>query len=385
MSQVSMVSALRTFLACFLGGVFFLAKPCESQDVADSTKYFVASFPSQGKIVYMKEGQKVVRDLIIGGHESLGAIAIDQTHARLYVADVAIFTIFWYQLVALPDGRLTTDGRKNTALVTIDARSMECDGEGNLYVGGQAITAVTPSAPAPPVSIMKFAWFQLLTGVTSIIPSQASGIWNVANSGDPAKMWNPSSIVTDGFRLFWGNKAQGGTHGTILEAPVSPPDTDPVGSIKVHVDQGEEVGSLALTPEFLFYSTENGIFGTPVYKSEQGCGRPAETKKKALNPVKLSLKNGGGGPPGPCRRITSEIVSTKGMVWDGDGTVFTLDPKKGIYSFPSGNAEEHHITTVVEIEGLEDMGMLQISYASMKAVPSVIFLVVSLAVMILRM
>lgn len=377
-----MASALRIFLACFVGLVF-LAKPCESvQEIHDNIKYFVASDPGMGRIVYMRDGDKVLRDLIIGGHVTLGPIAVDQANARLYVADNAVQTIFWYQLVALPDGRLTTDGRKNTALITVEAQSLEVDGQGNLYVGGKAIRAVTPSAPAPPVSIMKITWYQLLTGDVNIL--NTLGIWNVANSGDPAKMWSPASMVTDGFRMFWGNADQGGTHGTIVEAPVSPPDTDPVGSVKVHVDQGETVGSVALTPEFLFYSTENGIFGTPVYKKEQGCGAKADTAKKPLNPAKLSLKGGSGGNLGPCRRITSDIVSTKGMIWDGDGTVYTLDPKSGIYSFPSGNIEEHLVTKVIEFEGLVDMDLLQVSFAAMKAMPSLIAMVMILAVTILQ-
>jgi len=370
-----MASALHTLLACLLGGIAFLAKPCQSLGL-DGERYFVASFPSQAKIVYMRDGHQVLRDLIVGGHESLGAIAIDATNARLYVADVAVQTIFWYQLVALPDGRLTTDGRKNTAIVTIEAQSLECDGGGNLYVGGAAILAVTPSLPPPPVSIMKFTWYQLLTGATNIV--ETTGIWNTENSGDPPKLWKPSSIETDGFTLFWGNGVQGGSHGTIVEGRA-----DGGGALKVHVDQGESVGSVVMTPEFLFYSTESGIFGTPRYKKEQGCGKPASPKKKPLNAVKLGLK-GGSEPNSPCRIISSSIHSTKGMVWDGDGTVYALDPNSGIYSFPSGNIEEHRLTKMIEMEGLFDMDMLQVSFSTMKAAPSVIYVMITVAAVFLQ-
>lgn len=338
----------------------------------------MASFPSQSKIVYMREGQAVLRDLILGGHLSLGPIAIDPTNARLYVADNAIQTIYWYQLVALPDGRLTTDGRKNVAVITVVAYALDCDGQGNLYVGGQAIRAVTPSMPAPPVSIMKFTWYQLLTGDTSI--QNTEGIWNVDNSGDPAKLWKPSSMVTDGSKIFWGNAEQGGTHGTLVEGPIDKPSVNPVGSLKVHVDQGDEVGSVVLTPEFLFYSTENGIFGTPRYKKEQGCGKPANTEKKKMNPVALSLKKAG--ETGPCGLISNEVSSTKGMVWDGDGTVFALDPKSGIYSFPSGNMEEHHLVKLLEVEGLVDMDLLQVSFSWRHARPSVVCMVILAALLL---
>merc|ERR1719236_53153 len=135
-------------------------------------------------------------------------------------------------------------------------------------------------------------------------------------------MFSPSTMVTDGARIIWGNGKQGGTHGGVVEAPLGGG-----GSPKVLVDQGEEVTSVCLTPEYFFYSTENGIFGTPRYKKEQGCGKPANTEKKKMNPVALSLKKAG--ETGPCGLISNEVSSTKGMVWDGDGTVFALDPKSG--------------------------------------------------------
>jgi len=369
-----MASALRTFLLYLLCGICLFTKPCQAAVEMDGVRYFVASFPEQSKIVYMKEGSPVLRDLIIGGHESLGAIAVDMTNARLYVSDVAVQKIFWYQLVALPDGRLTTDGRKSIAVVTIEAQSMECDGSGNLYVGGRAVTAVTPSAPAPPVSIIKFTWYQLLTGDTTI--HTLAGIWNTANSGDPPRMFSPATMVTDGSRIIWGNGKQGGTHGGVVEAPLGGG-----GSPKVLVDQGEEVTSVCLTPEYFFYSTENGIFGTPRYKKEQGCGKPASTEKKKINPIQLGLN--GGSQKGPCRLISSEIVSAKGMVWDGDGTVFALDPQTGIWSFPSGNIEEHHLVKLLDMQGLYDMDVLQVSFALMRASPSVLYTVITLAAILL--
>jgi len=366
----SMAFTLRTFVAC-LFGISMLAKPCESASVLDNDRYLVASFPKEGKIVYLKEGQKVLRDLIVGGFESLGAITIDQTNARLYVSDTALAKIYWFQLVALPDGRLTTDGRKSVAIEGLVAKSLECDGAGNLYVGGQAITAVTPSAPAPPLGIHKFAWAQLFLNDHTVYNPE--GVWNTANSGDPPKMWDPNTLVTDGSRIFWGNANQGGTHGAVAEGGTGG------GGLKVHVDQGESVGSVALTPEFLFYSTESGIYGVPVYKREAGCGKPVDTKKAALNPAKLSLKGGGEGPVGPCRRISSEITSTRGMVWDGDGTVFTADPEKGIYSFPSGNSEPHRVTKVVEFVGLYDMDLLQVSNDSVRGSMSLMCMVIIVA------
>lgn len=331
------------------------------------TTYFVASYPTEGKIVYLKQGQAVLRDLLVGGQMSFGCIAIDQVNARLYSADNAIFTIWWYQLVALPDGRLTTDGRKHKAVGPILSHVMEVDGSGNLYVGGQAQRDVTPSLPAPPVAIHKFAWFQLLTNDPTVYAP--NGVINSANSG--GKLHNPSAMATDGFRLFFGNGNQGGTHGTLLES------TTGGGGIKTQVDQGESLGSVAITPDVIFYSTENGVFAIGAYKAEEGCGKPADTKKTPINPVMLSMKKA---PQGPCHKITSEISNTKGMVWDGDGTVYTLDPAKGIYSFPSGNMEEHKVKELVSVSGLTDMSMLQVSNPAAKAVPTVICMVVMLSI-----
>lgn len=371
-----MASAPHAFLVFLLGGISLLSKPCHAAVEMDGVRYFLASFPSQAKIAYMKEGHPILRDLIVGGHESLGPIAVDTNNARLYVADNAVATIYWYQLVALPDGRLTTDGRKNIAVITLVANSMKVDGQGNLFVGGQAITAVTPSAPAPPLAIHKFPWFALLTGDTKVYA--LSGIWNTANSGDPPKVFDPVTMLIDGGRIVWGNGKQGGTHGAVVEAPLGGGGPD---AIKVHVDQGEEATGLCLSPEYIFYSTENGIFGIPRYKKEQGCGKPMDTEKKKLNPIALGVN--GGSQTGPCRLISSSVVKAKGMVWDGDGTVFALDPDSGIYSFPSGNIEEHHLTKILDQAGLFDMDVLQISFSLMKASPSMIYMVMTLAAILL--
>jgi len=354
------------FLAYFLGVIAFFAIPCEAQ----GDRYFIAAQPGAGTIMYMREGDEIMRILMLPAAVALGPIAVDPTSAKLYVADKALAKIFWYQLIALPDKSLITDGRKHVAISNIVGQSMTCDGAGNLYIGGNVITAVTPSAPAPPLGIIKIAAMQLIQGI-DVIPVP-EGIWNTQNSGSPAKMFDPAGLQSDGARLFWGNGKQGGTHGTIVQASAGGG-----GAPSVLVDQGEAARAVGLSGESLFYSTENGIFGISLNKKESGCGAPAPPPEQ-MNPMQIGLK--GGGQKGPCRLISSEIKGTVGMFWDGDGTMYTADPASGIYSFPSGNLEQHNVKQMVKISGLQDLEILMVgekSIASLGSAPSVILIAIS--------
>jgi len=171
--------------------------------------------PKAGAILYIKEGETVVRMLMFGGHLALGPMAIDQAAAKMYVADPAAAVVYWYQLIQLPDKKLITDGRKHVAIKGIVADSLAVDGGGNLYMGGQAMSIVTPSAPPPPYAIIKISNFQLITGWDGIAVPE--GIWNKANSGSPPKMFSPQAMFSDGSTIFWGNSKAGGSHGTIVK------------------------------------------------------------------------------------------------------------------------------------------------------------------------
>lgn len=354
---------MNAFLAYLISAIAFFADPCEAGE-----RYFIASQPGTGAILYLREGETMMRVLMLGGHEVMGPIAVDSTSGKLFVQDNAFAKIFWYQLIQDPTGALIYDGRKHVALEGIISESMTCDGQGNLYVAGNKLTAVTPTAPAPPKAIIKISTMQLIMGVT-VIAGPPFGVWSTANSGSPPLMFSPLAIQSDGSTIYWGNSVGGTKHGTVVKGGAGG------GGLTKLVDQGEKCTAVGISGDSLFYSTENGIFGISLDKKEAGCGPPPSTQKKGMNPMKLSLQNGK--QSGPCRLISNELTNTIGMFWDGDGTMYTADPNSGIYSFPSGNLEQHQVKKVVDASGLVDIEMLQIdtkSIASVGTTPSLVLL-----------
>jgi len=354
-----MASTPCALFAYLVGAATFFAMPCAAQ----GDRYFIATQPGTGSILYIREGETVMRTLLLGGHEALGAIAIDPTSAHLYVADPALAIIYWYQLIALPSKNLITDGRKHVAIKGVVAQSLACDSSGNLFIAGQAITDVTPSAPPPPYAIIRIDIMQILTGFQGI--PVIEGIHNRANTGSPPKMFDPTAMFADGANIWWVNGKQGGSHGTVVKGGAGG------GGYGVVIDQGEQGSAIGQSGEFMFYSTENGIFGASLGKKESGCGAPAPPPSK-FNPMKASL---GGGDQGPCHLISNEIKSTRGMFWDGDGTMYTMDPTSGIYSFPAGNLEPHRVTQVAKVTGTVDLQILFVpAFASMQSIPSAMLL-----------
>lgn len=357
-----MASTFYAFLAYVIGAIVFLSQHCNAADT-----YFVFSQPGTGSILYIRQGENVVRTLMMGGHLALGAIAMNQGNGQLFVADPAAAVVYWYQTIALPGKQLITDGQKHVAVKGVVAQALTVDDAGDLYIAGNAVSDVTPSAPAPPKAIISVSNFQLTTGDSVIAVVQ--GVWNRANTGSPPKMFDPSAMFSDGSTIYWANKEQGGSHGTIVKGGVG-------GSgLATVIDQGESATAIGHNGEFLYYSTENGIFGASLNKKESGCGAPAPPSAAKFNPLKAALER----EPGPCHLITSELRNTRGMWYDGDGTMYTMDPDSGIYSFPSGNLEPHHVTQVAKASGLVDLCVLFVpdkSLARMGTFPSVVLLLV---------
>lgn len=358
-----MASAFYAFLAYVVGAIVFFTKPCDAADT-----YFVFTQPGTGSILYIRQGETVVRTLMMGGHMALGAIALNQNTGQLYVADPPLGTVYWYQLIVLPGKQLITDGRKHVAVNGFASiQSLAVDPAGDLYISGQALTDVTPSAPPPPYAMQVISNFQLTVADPKLYVVE--GVHNKANTGDPPKFFDPVAMFSDGSTVYWANGHQGGSHGTIVKGGKGG------GGVSTVIDQGESATAVGHNGEYLFYSTENGIFGASLNKKEAGCGAPAPPPPAKFNPVKAALNR----ESGPCKLISSELRNTKGMWYDGDGSMFTMDPNSGIYSFPSGNLEPHRVTQVAKASGLVDLTVLFVpdkSFACMAMVPSVVLLVI---------
>jgi len=304
----------------------------------DATKYLVLSVPKDGQIGYFKMPETVFHLLVVGGTKGPAnpkAIAIDQENARLFVADVPTQKIYWYQLIVLPDGKLVTDGRQHIAVESVEPKWLTVDGVGNLYFTGKIL--VPPPMPQGPEGIYKQDTIQLATGVAI----ESKEIWSRSNTGSPnPRVWAPTGLTTDNFHLFWGNGQKGKVHGSIVKAAVEPPDVQPELSVKPIADNNDEVRGVVLTATNLFYSTGDGIFGVSKSKIGQAC---EETT---------------------CALVANSLKEPRGMVWDGDGTVFVADAnleQGGIYSFPSnGPLGAHMLFKYVDVAGAYGVEMLEV-------------------------
>merc|ERR1719387_3155723 len=109
------------------------------------------------------------------------------------------------------------------------------------------------------------------------------------------------------------------TQGTVVRAPSGG------GGAAVALSLEEEsCRAITLTPTYMFYTTETGIYGAQKMKLDSSCAE------------------------GACVKISDKIEDAQGIVWDGDGTVYVADSTAGkIFSFPAGSLEEHTLTEVV--------------------------------------
>lgn len=325
-----------TFLvACVLA---LIAEPVSAQ------KYLVMSVPKAypgPRIVYAQLPDVTTRVLIpeTAGLISPGPIALDEANARLFVADGPMLTVYWYQLIKLPDGKLNTDGRRHVCLTDFVATWLAVDSTGNLFLSGKAIVPPV-TAMNKPTDVGLFMWpvIAIVTGATKMVVHE--GLWNKGNSGGQVLSYDPSGIAVDGGTIFFGNAKAGTAHGSLIKAPVSPPDMNPSGSISSMADNEDSVTGVCVALRYIFYATPNGIYGVPKTKSGASCANDG------------------------CKLITDVPKNPKGMTWDGDGTIF-IAADDGVYTIPSANNEPHRPVLVIKTGApVVNVDLLQLTSAA---------------------
>jgi len=277
--------------------------------------------------------------LIVGGEKGPAnpkAIAVDTENSRIFVGDTPTQKIYWYQLIVLPDGKLITDGRQHVAVEAVEPKWLAVDGVGNLYFSGKMM--IPPPAPASQEGIYMHDAIALATGVSI----NSKELWMRTNSGAPSpRVWAPTGLATDNFHLFWGNGQDAKTHGALVKAAVHPPDVQPELSVKPIADNSDEVRGVVLTPNTVFYTTSDGIFGVSKSKVGAAC------------------------QPSTCALLSGALTSPQGMVWDGDGTVYVAEAdieKGGIYSFPSnGPLGAHALSKFVDASGVYGLEVFEVT------------------------
>jgi len=291
------------------------------------TDYLIASFPELRCVNYVQLPDLVWRPLVVSGITNPRAIAIDDDRNRLYLVDAAVGKILWYQLLALPDGKLVSDGRQHVAVQAMAVRNMALDLTGSLWFSSKSL-------PVPPNPSVDAIWKQ---SIMAIDQGSLSG-----TPLDPIAQWTSgatqssvSPLVLDAFNIYYGNDMAGKTKGTIVKASQSVPIANPASGLTAMADNADTTYSVAVTPTALFYGVDNAIYGVVKTKAGASCGATGDL----------------------CTVVTDLVKKPTAMLWDGDGTIYVADNGNGaVYSYASGSVSEHALEKIIdagEIWGLD--------------------------------
>lgn len=214
---------------------------------------------------------------------------------NLFIADPAAADggkIFYYKLILTPAGRLATDLRQRIAVSNIEARWVSVDLGGNIFFTNERDNM-----------IQKITYHDFQKGIV-----QPQTLYNGIRV--PA-VSAPGGIATDGFNIFWTNKALGTEVGSVMKAFETPPEADVVDSIEPVADNALKAYGLCISQNNLYYTENRYVWGVK--------------------------KTGGAHAP-----VTDTLSKPRGCASDGDGTVYVADQGGGaIYSFPGNMAAIH--------------------------------------------
>lgn len=262
-------------------------------DYVPPTKYLLISNARSGTIGYAmlrRDGGDVgtVRTLIDTDLMHPQGLAVDQKRQLLLIADSDLKKVVSYGLTVHEDGSLAVDEQTPLA-EDVEARWVAVDGLGNVYITDEIGDRV-----------LKVTAQQVLDGDTKAHPVFA------ADSSAKAAISAPGGIATDNFFLYWTNKVEDETHGTVVRALGSAPNQTevPVKATIMAKNAAKAYGA-CLALDNLYYTAHD----KEVYA----------VKSRGGNPVTVS----------------SEMKSPRGCAWDGESYVYVADRSAdGVYAVP---------------------------------------------------
>eukprot|EP00397_Hematodinium_sp_SG-2012_P042070 GEMP01046470.1.p1 GENE.GEMP01046470.1~~GEMP01046470.1.p1 ORF type:complete len:246 (-),score=59.39 GEMP01046470.1:603-1340(-) len=198
--------------------------------------------------------------------------------------------IYSYKLV-FHNGALLQDGTRTVAAQNVEARWVAVDGMGNLFYTDEIKNTIN-QVPAE----------KLFLGETTS---------KVLYSGkEMSSVSGPGGVATDNFFVFWTNKVDGSTVGSLIRAEEHPPEGGTAlsqGGAKAVAQNEAKVYAVCLSQTNAFFTSESSkVYGV----------------KKVGGPVTL---------------INDQFVKPRGCAWDGGGTIFVADRQQNaVYSF-AGN------------------------------------------------
>jgi sugar lactone lactonase YvrE len=292
--------------------------------VSTSLKYLISSYPSIKTVAYTHLPDTVWRPLFIGNVSNPAGVVADPLNGRLYVADIDLNKIFWYQLIIEPDGLLKTDGLQHVAVNDVTAYWMTVDGVGDLYFTGSLVGGI-PMGDASRRSVFRMDIAKIDKG-DALNPKE---VYSQANSGYPfPKVQMPSGIAVDSFGIYWGNAQNGTSNGAVCSGT-----RQNIGAttfdLNVLTTAVNEVRGVALAGEGVFWLTPQGIYGA----DKMGSGVTITDPSFGL--VQSSPNFDGWDP--------------KSLAFDGENTMYWTETKTGvIYQFPVGDTNPHPLNKYID-------------------------------------
>merc|ERR1719265_681220 len=303
-----------------------------------------------------------VSPLIDSGLMSPQGIAVDKVGGFLYVADMDARKIFRYALV-VKDGKLMTTGVQLTVVTGKVPRWVAVDMHQNIYysdpengfvgkvdfgtieqiASGEITAEELVTLQEKEEEALKAAEAQADLSKMKVPPTAPPEpkpeMMLLYQKGANPHVARPSGVATNSVNVFWGNEGSGTTAGAVVAGEVDP--VAPAVSTS-----GEGQSSQAFSSTVLAVNT-NKVFGVTITHN-------AVIFADAARSVYGVPMTGG-----PVATLTDQLEAPRGLVWDGDGTVYVADQAGSVvYSFPSGKLAATKTSRVVTLHDAFGLALL---------------------------
>jgi len=341
------------------------------------------SSPMEMKIVYtqienFKAVHNDVQPLIDAGLSAPYGIALDQANMHLYVTDLSAQKIFMYRVVleAVSDfifpHKLSVNGERVVVVEGVESRWVTCHA-GELYFSDEkdgSIKKLTAStlrslklgsihasdlvslSEVSGEAIAEASASEALSAAVSMVDPMASGspsptpsIITLYQAGSNPHVGNPpGGIVVDGQDLFFVNNAEGTEKGTVIQGSMNPQSP-------VNLNNGPAPGTFETISMASNLASASGI--TETYNMIMYTTGARQV---------FGIPRGGGEPVA----MSEVFESSRGVVWDGDSTVFIADQGAStIYTLPCGRiAANQPVGRAVDFHDVFGLAVLRLGGSS---------------------
>jgi sugar lactone lactonase YvrE len=279
----------------------------------DGFQYVIVSQPRLKSVTYAKvnifqyDAGNETYPLVTAGLKNPLGLAVDNVRQRLFVADSEAGKVFMYKLI-FDKGNLVTDGQQHVAVSGLEPRWVSVNEAGDIYVSDE---------PSNQIAFVSAAQLKKVDATPNTVFAGSS----------LAVVSSPGGVAVDGNEVFWVNKAEGISAGTLIRGRYVP------GRAKG--DQGADLAKiLAQNVDKAFGCC---VAGTNVFFTGE---------EKYVYAVK---KTGGTAVP-----VVDSLVAPRGCAWDGSSTVYIADRSGNALSFFPSSMHSLELAQVHKMITVED-------------------------------